>query len=1404
MDINNNQQTNTFTKGMNTDSSELYIPTDQYRYAENLRLLTDVDSTFGELHTIRNVEFEDILDGWVFEEEQSGDQPGEGDTQPEIDPEDENEWHVYGDYRTIKKGESDAYASYGSANGKVFVIDDYDIVSLKYDDGKEGAQHQEPDYIQDKVLKLIPENGPAKFFKNGQQIEKTTEFDYTVFVTLENDGRTLHFSLNFARMNWKDYVNEIWPIRIQYNVQGTKQDPASARPSGDQDIPSFSKVFATTVIRHYGIIVCSLRNEFGWSILRYDSRNGQVVRIFGPCKEAIGESVSIVGRWESDNNIKVYIADGKHELMSANIDDENRLKGTHTEIEYLTQYNTVPLSSPDVSIDENVVGQLHSAVVQYAYILYKDGGSQTDLSPLSKPISLYKNAYQGFYNENTNKSVRVDINVDAAVATPLNKMKIFRLTYIENGQPPQVHVVYDGDINTSYTDNGFDVEEIAYAEFLSNENIHIKPLLIESKNDYLFAGNIEYVQEDVDKKFDDYISYITVSPAQQQYYMNSSGSIADMDGVDGEYGPSLRVGETYRYGVIFYDSKGRKSSVKWLTDYTVPETLDPVQSIYYYTDVTLSGDIPHTGCIFNRFGLRFTVQPNIPDCSGIEIVRCQRTLNDTKNLYQGIVSLTTEDKLDLGNDHLDDRYIFPTLYYSLWRPQNVSDKYLIFACPEYAYQKDDVQQVLDTYDNTQLNCVHFYRIADRENENERRPGIAKFAPYIIFPWENTIVQNDSDYVYRVFPEELLTDHVGNSTELQYYDGNNLRYFYPSYITPRGKIYPSEEQESEFQNIKINNTYYSTVPDPLEFDDQDKPNVLNDTLPLDSRQFVNWYISLFDGSVQDTLSRLFGGDAADSVKLFAAGGRCMVLDANTQLIQIKAMGLTGTGYTNSQLEHWKIPITIANITRSGTVVPYGGNNNDSKKYSTYYSFGNYKQYNADNGISIDVYDGDCYNCMFIYNAAQVTNTVKPVTQFPVFYSVPVQSSIDLRAACGDLYPHIQNNAYLAQDEPSQLYGYTQTKPAYLYDTAYNSLASAMPHTYIERTSIDTSKYDTRVVSSQQKINGEHIDNWQIFKSADFIDVDTRYGQLTNIRLFKDTLIFWQNSAAGILSANERTIIQDQNDTNIILGNGDVLQRYDYLTTEYGMKPYQLAETQSNTTLYWWDGYKKEILSYAGGQNVQPMNKLKTVANYINENEESSRPSLVCDHKYNEVLMNVVNGETLVYNEAVQAFTSIYKIPFQHCMRFNDKLIVENKCTFGTWDAGEWMKPKLQYIVNNNPQMVKVFDITVFGLNKWWHIYKGGDTVTIQNEWKHQPDSKLDSIHFAFDADGVRHSYIDGQSNSGYITSREYDYRFTIPRADNAEYGNRMRGRTMSGTMSLLDNYKDFSIQYITTKYRISYS
>jgi len=79
-----------------------------------------------------------------------------------------------------------------------------------------------------------------------------------------------------------------------------------------------------------------------------------------------------------------------------------------------------------------------------------------------------------------------------------------------------------------------------------------------------------------------------------------------------------------------------------------------------------------------------------------------------------------------------------------------------------------------------------------------------------------------------------------------------------------------------------------------------------------------------------------------------------------------------------------------------------------------------------------------------------------------------------------------------------------------------------------------------------------------------------------------------------------------------------------------------------------------------------------------------------------------------------------------------------------------------------------------------------------------DDYKDSLKFDFRTTG---QHAECTKN---ITDREFDLRFAIPRSRDAAYCERMRGRTMQCELTSDDSSTEFSIQYVITKYRISWS
>jgi len=123
------------------------------------------------------------------------------------------------------------------------------------------------------------------------------------------------------------------------------------------------------------------------------------------------------------------------------------------------------------------------------------------------------------------------------------------------------------------------------------------------------------------------------------------------------------------------------------------------------------------------------------------------------------------------------------------------------------------------------------------------------------------------------------------------------------------------------------------------------------------------------------------------------------------------------------------------------------------------------------------------------------------------------------------------------------------------------------------------FKQRTFYSELKTNGESIDNWHIYKPANFIDCDSRYGEITNLLTHKDIIFFWQNKAFGRYSVNERSLVTDNNSNTVQLGQGGVLQRTDYLDTHYGMRPHEFCAVSAPAGIFWNDIENKAVVQYS---------------------------------------------------------------------------------------------------------------------------------------------------------------------------------------------------------------------------------
>lgn len=777
--------------------------------------------------------------------------------------------------------------------------------------------------------------------------------------------------------------------------------------------------------------------------------------------------------------------------------------------------------------------------------------------------------------------------------------------------------------------------------------------------------------------------------------------------------------------------------------------------------------------------------------------------------------------------------------------------------PEIIYQPDDVYNVFDHYGK--LYITPLFRIspqniyADSETTNDSSYPDARLVSlrdpnnldgsWYLFPYglpsqggqllaveyAGKITYDQGTYGTKFWSNSAIAYALANKYKLGYdsVEESDYRWFSEVNLTNIADrvlwtdaygdtSYNFVSDANEYNTFEISGYTFPTVSKWNEFANEDGNFIFdNQRSVVNGYEYLNWVFPAYllsynpNSDTKDAYIKTKLKSEKTSIvrrTRINIGGRCAIITSDEKLVDPSSR--------DESVYHNPFSTHICNIKKVTT--PYGGLG--TRNDSVFYSHGNFMEVPSSfDTAEIDVYDGDTFIRCLEYSATHDWENpyyTKHVGETRI-YHIPFETDINVPNDHGDRYSRV-NSLYI-QDQPSNVNGlYIQSKPEYDYNTAYNALSA------IKSYAGDSSYYDTveniydyRVHYSNLKTNDEKIDSFNVFQPLNYLDVDTRYGEITDLRKFKNQLIYWQVNAVGILSVNERTQIADDSGLPLILGTGGVLTRYDYLNTNGGMRANEFTDTQSDSTLYWWDHDRHELCAYSGGQSVIPLSKLKNVQNYLNSQYKvdnlTDSPTLTFDKLYNEILFSVTYDGSLVYNEYIQQFNSVYDINHNGSFAFTDRVILLpanlelyqwNKSRDGETSRGIFgneLLPTIKYVVNANSTYTKVYDNSEFAGR-----FYGGD--------------ELDDLSFRFTTPLKQEGRLTGDK----ITNRQYDFEFAIPRAGKlleltiprheqkyirwvtSRYGDRLRGKTMQCEMSSTSNSLDFSLQYIMTKYRISWS
>ena len=861
--------------------------------------------------------------------------------------------------------------------------------------------------------------------------------------------------------------------------------------------------------------------------------------------------------------------------------------------------------------------------------------------------------------------------------------------------------------------------------------------------------------------------------------------------------------EIYRFGIIFYNNKNIPSPVHWIGDIRMPSTKDDTSLNSFITPFHTGKEAQCYGAtkelVAYALGIEFTIKNMPSDAMSYEIVRCDRTEKDRTIVTQGILgalfSFTDWDKEEYWLGQKDTR---PAPMFNLTESFRT------------VYRSGDANE------------------NDYNDKHTAVPGYFEFASPEICISKDSILQNIQG---NVMAPLYGVSSVCNSSVLVNSDGVETTETKKRVSVPQSKLYTVSTAEES--GIGYNDSYFGTFSDRSSHNGKYYLDMgyghRTDGLGYagvfkyynnEASSFSNTYYDIEDGIISQTLPYFiqikdskgyvqFIGDR--SYVNFTAGGRRQV--SNHGVSAVLQLPVSFDPYITPTSVKDFCTALIANIKYN--TIPYGGNTYISRQNSIYNSCG---AFNKVSESKVMCYGGDTYLGVFDYlntSVVQYNNDTEDDdhSRLCCVCYIPLETQVNLNLRSDESYHRTVTSEKMGnnfvQSEPTNLpNGTVQKKPYYEYNPVYSTTSGSKQYVPKSIYAEDHQKNQTRIVASELKTNNEMTDSWTKFKFANYIDVDSQYGQITNLKAFNNKLFYWQDNAVGIASVNERSLITDNNMAELTLGTGGILARFDYVATLNGSSIVNdKSITNSATTIYWYDFDKNEICALGNG--VIPISKTKSVQSYLNSLSRSVKDNAVgfYDKKYNEVWFRIYD-KALIYNEQLQAFTSFYTHNPNWFFPFSDKLVtIKNNNMYylhNIYEVNSNIKEerisKVEFVVNKDISNTKVFDNVVFSAD----LFDTDNQIplivkNITFKTKTQQTQPFD--------------HYDTNLKQPNITLREDNYQFAIPREKPSEnpmqqlqsqsYLGRMRGKYLICDYTFdCNNNREFKLPYIKTTYRYS--
>jgi len=670
-------------------------------------------------------------------------------------------------------------------------------------------------------------------------------------------------------------------------------------------------------------------------------------------------------------------------------------------------------------------------------------------------------------------------------------------------------------------------------------------------------------------------------------------------------------GETYRFAIVFYNKKGSVSFAKWIGDIRFPDVEDgfPLQN-------TISG-IPY----LYSLGIRFTVDTTsiLDQISGFAIVRVERNEEDKTKLGSGILM-----NFDI-QDPDDENSI-------IQRWQTTGPEGGTFPA---------VDNDVDIVGSVESGNLH---LMDRPGFGAiaaANPGVRRFCT-MLSPLGQFYAPDfkTGDYIRtRAFYSSRAYKYGGDTSGSPSDSDYGFSYKLAAYV-------PNDNYELfEIRKLRVlRGGEFIFGSDSYMSDEAPGNNLMNASY---SRE---------------------GGGANEEVPLGVGPQKMSFILHSTPTIPNNS---GDPAFEASWIGEWNAESSIdfAGTDITSTVFnfkeivyaryltsQYGGNTYVNRSTNQYISTNHYQvTEDTTNPIyTFSVFGGDTY--VNYYDDEQIEQYRTPDTVINAPYKGPGDNKLSVAICFPVESPYNTNyrpRRHWATDRNGSDMG---SYSGYIFP--YNKVwlqENSTEEKYFAKDFLFrfTEEHPHQLWASEEKIDGELIDSWRIFKIANATEVEGIYGPINRIINFKDNLYFYQDAAFGVASIDERSLITDESGQQLTLGTGGVFPNYSYISRNTG-SIHQFGVVASENALYHYDARLKKIYQFSG--QLGSLSDLKGMSsmfdNDINGNILKKDKTLQrtnegpigihseVDFRYNRILFTFLNRETVLGIEDYSPTASIY--------------------------------------------------------------------------------------------------------------------------------------------------------------------